>query len=425
MQFKVGLSASHRSKARAPALPRFGAPGLGARAAGQGNRGLVLRLQQKYGNQHVGRMVARQGQAHSEAARAVESGIERARGGGQPLEERVQAQMESAFGADFSAVRVHTDAEAHSLNDAVGAVAFATCSDIFFQSGAYDPASSAGRHLLAHELTHVVQQGGASSASDTHAQRMCAGCEEEQGPKISAKLAVSQPRDPEELEAEEMADRVTALELAPSDQVGLASTIGEPVGSPTDLLARGLRLAREQQRGEEAQLLERSVHLAATRPWQGHVAEQASSSAGACPACSAATRSSDDRPGGVTHLLARSGALSTLATPEKIAREGKPRSTLQCINANLANAGIPWAVITILGGVCGILGAVATSPTGPGAAAGGVTAAALCISAVTGLAVGTVIGVITRCIQDPSVEWIFAEAETRAPDANASPATMA
>jgi len=101
---------------------------------------------------------------------------------------------------------------------------------------------------------------------------------------------------------------------------------------------------------------------------------------------------------------------------EKIARQGGGRTTLQCINANLANAGIPWAVITILGGVCGIIGGIAGLGGGPAAPAtapsGAAVAAAVCIAGVTGLAVGTVLGVITRCIQDPSVEWVFAEAET-------------
>jgi hypothetical protein len=70
--------------------------------------------------------------------------------------------MEGAFGADFSGVRVHTDSKSDSLNRSVQAKAFTTGSDIFFRSGTYQPASSGGQELLAHELTHVVQQGGAS-----------------------------------------------------------------------------------------------------------------------------------------------------------------------------------------------------------------------------------------------------------------------
>jgi hypothetical protein len=89
---------------------------------------------------------------------AVESAINRARGVGQPLDSAVQTQMGERLGHDFSAVRVHTDAQAHALNEQLSAKAFTTGRDIFFQRNAYDPASSWGRGLLAHELTHVVQQ---------------------------------------------------------------------------------------------------------------------------------------------------------------------------------------------------------------------------------------------------------------------------
>jgi hypothetical protein len=58
-------------------------------------------------------------------------------------------------------VNIHADSEADSLNKQVGARAFTTGSDIFFRQGEYNPASSNGQELLAHELTHVVQQGGA------------------------------------------------------------------------------------------------------------------------------------------------------------------------------------------------------------------------------------------------------------------------
>jgi hypothetical protein len=88
----------------------------------------------------------------------VESAISRARGGGQPLEERVQAQMSQSLGHDFSGVRVHTDAEADGLNRQLQAKAFTTGQDIFFKQGTYNPSSSGGRELLTHELTHVIQQ---------------------------------------------------------------------------------------------------------------------------------------------------------------------------------------------------------------------------------------------------------------------------
>src|SRR5688572_6806630 len=75
-------------------------------------------------------------------------------GGGQPIPSGVRDQMEQSFGADFSTVRIHEGAQA----DAMGAIAYTQGDDIHFSPGSYDPASSQGRELLGHELTHVVQQ---------------------------------------------------------------------------------------------------------------------------------------------------------------------------------------------------------------------------------------------------------------------------
>src|SRR5262245_2509452 len=124
----------------------------------------ILHLQRSYGNRHVQRVVALARQAAGEGGELdaeVESSIQRARGGGQALDGSVQAQMEPALGADLSGVRVHTGSEADRLNRAVFARAFTTGRDVFFRQGEYNPGSSTGRELLAHELTHVVQQDGA------------------------------------------------------------------------------------------------------------------------------------------------------------------------------------------------------------------------------------------------------------------------
>jgi hypothetical protein len=75
-------------------------------------------------------------------------------GGGSPMPPAVRARMEAAFGTDFSDVRIHEGPQAARL----GAAAFTTGSDIYFAPGRYDPFSQQGQRLLAHELTHVVQQ---------------------------------------------------------------------------------------------------------------------------------------------------------------------------------------------------------------------------------------------------------------------------
>jgi hypothetical protein len=89
---------------------------------------------------------------------SVARAIEDRRGQGRPLQEPVRRDMEDALGHDLSDVRIHTDSDAHDLNEAVSARAFTTGSDVFFKQGTYDPSSTSGRQLLGHELTHVVQQ---------------------------------------------------------------------------------------------------------------------------------------------------------------------------------------------------------------------------------------------------------------------------
>lgn len=90
----------------------------------------------------------------------MEQQIEGARGGGSSLPDAVRGPMEGAFGADFSGVRVHTDGPSDALSRSLQARAFTTGQDIFFRSGEYAPGSSQGQSLLAHELTHTVQQSG-------------------------------------------------------------------------------------------------------------------------------------------------------------------------------------------------------------------------------------------------------------------------
>ena len=93
----------------------------------------------------------------------VESTIAGARGQGQGLDNATRGKMEGAFGTDFSSVRVHTDERADGLNRSLQSRAFATGQDIFFKRGEFNPGSRGGQELLAHELTHVVQQSSMKS----------------------------------------------------------------------------------------------------------------------------------------------------------------------------------------------------------------------------------------------------------------------
>jgi hypothetical protein len=94
------------------------------------------------------------------ASPGIEASLNSSKGSGSALPENTREQMESSFGADFSGVRVHNDSSAMQMSKYLNAQAFTHGSDIYFNSGKYDHQSKDGKHLLVHELTHVVQQNG-------------------------------------------------------------------------------------------------------------------------------------------------------------------------------------------------------------------------------------------------------------------------
>jgi hypothetical protein len=132
-----GLDGATRARAIGR-LQRLGGNAFVQRVAAQGSAGRLVGLSQ-------GDMV---------------SEVQRRKGSGSALPDDTRSQMEGYFGADLSGVRVHADGEAASLSRELNAQAFTTGSDIFFGEGRYNPSSSEGMGTLAHELTHVRQQGG-------------------------------------------------------------------------------------------------------------------------------------------------------------------------------------------------------------------------------------------------------------------------
>jgi len=98
-----------------------------------------------------------------EVTPALLSHIQSLRGGGYPLSENDRAFFELRFGRDFSQVRVHTDTRAAETAQAVNAQAFTVGQDVIFGGGNYKPETINGKKLLAHELTHVIQQRGAAA----------------------------------------------------------------------------------------------------------------------------------------------------------------------------------------------------------------------------------------------------------------------
>jgi hypothetical protein len=141
------------------------------------------------------------------------------RSGGTPLDAGVRVDMESRFGQDFGDVRVHTGGAAHESAKSVNAQAYTVGSDIVFQNDRYDPSSDSGKHMLAHELTHVVQQrNGPVDGTDA-----------------GGGVKVSDPSDRFEREASTNADHImaTPAPAAPSVQREEVPAEDEVVDEPT------------------------------------------------------------------------------------------------------------------------------------------------------------------------------------------------
>jgi hypothetical protein len=105
-------------------------------------------------------VIQRQADGSFDAGPELEGRLAAHKGGGSSLPDDVRVFMEPRFGADFSGVRVHTSGEAVQMNKDLRAQAFTHGQDIYLGAGRYEPGTTAGKRLLAHELTHVVQQTG-------------------------------------------------------------------------------------------------------------------------------------------------------------------------------------------------------------------------------------------------------------------------
>jgi len=157
-------------------------------------------------------------------------------GGGQPLDTETRADMEGRLGHDFGDVRVHTDSRASDSAKAVNAHAYTVGSNVVFQRDAYDPGSDAGKHMLAHELTHVVQQ--------------------RQGPvdgtSTGSGIAVSDPSDRFERDAVANADRAMSAP-APVTAPAASAAPAAPATQPSAQRAADAPVQRAEAGGEEAE----------------------------------------------------------------------------------------------------------------------------------------------------------------------------
>ena len=208
------------------AKPRHGSRGRSEHQAGgsQGAASGWTALQRRLGNRAVQRLLAqRAAEGPAELDDATATRINRQRGGGQPLDSALQAQIGAAMGHDFGGVRVHTSPEADSLARQIGATAFTTGRDVFFRQGAYEPHSSGGQELIAHELTHVVQQGSSAASG-------------------GGRMAVNPPGDVYEQEADAVAKSLMASATTPQVQ---------RQGSPEEEEEEPIQMQTEEEEEEE------------------------------------------------------------------------------------------------------------------------------------------------------------------------------
>ena len=124
---------------------------------------------------------------------------------GQPLDKATRSFMEPRFGYDFSGVRVHADSPASESAQSVNALAYTVGNHVVFGTGHYSPTTTTGRRLLAHELTHVMQQGAGHVAPQ-------------------AKLAIGAPSDASEREADLTANKVMSSDFAQAGQQPFTTT---------------------------------------------------------------------------------------------------------------------------------------------------------------------------------------------------------
>lgn len=133
---------------------------------------------------------------------------------GSPLDPQTQSEMERGFGEGFSDVRIHTGGHAARAAAAINAQAWTSGTDVVFGGGRYAPRTVGGRALLAHELSHVLQQRDTQSAG-SHLQ---SGEVADTGLAIQPKLSISQPDDPFERQADEIAEQVVETLAQPSEE---------------------------------------------------------------------------------------------------------------------------------------------------------------------------------------------------------------
>ena len=149
---------------------------------------------------------------------------------GQALPDNLQPKMEETLGMDFTAVRLHHDTPSATMADSLGAKAFTHGEDIYFNHGEYQPETTTGEQLLAHELTHVKQQKTI--------------------PGLQAKLRVPAERDRYEQEADTMAARVVSVPVSSQVEQGRETdrAFGAERSPITQSISGEVQLAKKEEK---------------------------------------------------------------------------------------------------------------------------------------------------------------------------------
>jgi len=196
----------------------------------------MVGLQNQFGNQVAQRLLAQRASDDGsfELDENTTEQINQERGNGQALEGQLQEQMGQAMGHDFSEVNIHTSQQSDVLSRKLGAKAFTTGNDVFFRQDTYDPSSSSGQELIAHELTHVVQQSSGMASSGRG-------------------MTVNSPNDAFEQEADAVAQSVTGPQSGGAVGIQREAEISEE----EDMLAQAKSdpdIQREEEVPEEEML---------------------------------------------------------------------------------------------------------------------------------------------------------------------------
>jgi hypothetical protein len=218
-------------------------------------------------------MTARTGGKAPAVPQGFASLMRRASGEGHPVPDQPRAFFESRFGVDFGSVRIHTGTNATKLNRSIQAKAFTRANHIYISDGAYDPSSNAGQSLLAHELTHVVQQGHAQPSTESHApaspdlspngvlQRQEEAAAEEAGPSEEQKAqALAAAALAEKMAAE--AEAYGRAEVAKSKQQKAEEKEAEQAATQ-EARAAGGQAREAEEKGKKRQKSEGPAMLAA------------------------------------------------------------------------------------------------------------------------------------------------------------------